>query len=200
AARIREARSLRRHASRARRDSGPVLTRSIARRAPHTRIVVPRDRRRVRHPAFIRRAPFDACAQSSPERVGSPELKGVRPGVLHMSRCLTDDEIQAIADREAPLEHASHVEHCRRCAERLDARARLIARAVNAAGSADIPPDAGAAMRARLRGATSEGATTLRPVQRTRRWAWGIPLAVAAAIALFVYVTPGVDRRTTVSA
>jgi len=117
-----------------------------------------------------------------------------------MSRCLTDDELQAIADREAPLDHASHVEHCRPCTDRLDARTQLIARAVDAAGTGELPSDARAAIRARLGRATSEGATTLRPVRRTRRWAWGIPLIAASAIALVVYVIPGVDRRTTVSA
>jgi len=117
-----------------------------------------------------------------------------------MSRCLTDDELQAIVDREAPLDHASHIEGCRQCAERLDARAELTARAVQAAGTIDLPADARAAMQARLGRATSEGATTLRPLPRRHQWAWGIPLIAAAAIALVVYIIPGVDRRTTVSA
>ncbi|MFL6280857.1 MAG: hypothetical protein ACJ731_12145 [Vicinamibacterales bacterium] len=117
-----------------------------------------------------------------------------------MSRCLTDEELQAMVDREGPVVHASHLEGCRRCTERLDARAQLIARAVDAARAIDVPADARTAMQARLARAGSGGATTLRPVQRTRPWAWAIPLVAAAAIALFFYVIPGVDRRTTVSA
>lgn len=116
-----------------------------------------------------------------------------------MSRCLTDEELQAIADREAHPHLSSHVEHCTRCAERLAARAQLIARAVGAAGTVELPEDGRRAIRAQLARTTSEGATTLRPVRPMRRWAWGVILT-AAMIALVVYVIPGVDRRTTVSA
>src|SRR5204863_9947215 len=56
------------------------------------------------------------------------------------------------------------------------------------------------AMRERLGSTTSRGATTLRPGRRTRPWAWGVPLTAAATIALVLYVVPGIDRRTTVSA
>lgn len=117
-----------------------------------------------------------------------------------MSRCLTDEDVQAIADREADPGQALHIEHCQRCAERLAARKRLIVRAVDAAGTGELPADARSAIRARLAETTAAGATTLRPVRRARRWAWGIPIAAAAAIVFAVYVIPGVDRRTTVSA
>ncbi len=116
-----------------------------------------------------------------------------------MSRCLTDEELQAIADREAGPDGSAHVERCQRCAERLAARVRLIARVVDAAGRDELPSGLRGAIGARLDNAT-RGATTLRPVRRMRLWAWGIPLTAAAAIAFFVYVVPGVDRRTTVSA
>ena len=117
-----------------------------------------------------------------------------------MSRCLTDDELQAIADREAPSEHVSHADGCQRCAERLAARARLIGRIEEAAGSGELTSPARGAMLAQLARTTAAGATTLRPVRRGRRWAWAIPLAAAALVALFVYVIPGIDRQTTVSA
>ena len=117
-----------------------------------------------------------------------------------MSRCLTDEELQAIADREARPELASHVEHCERCTERLAARSRLIARATDAAGIQELPPNARSSMRARLDRVAAEGATTLRHVRPARRWPWVVPLAAAAATLIVVYVLPGVDRRTTVSA
>lgn len=117
-----------------------------------------------------------------------------------MSRCLTDEELQAIADCEARPDLASHLEHCQRCTERLAARTRLIARATAAASTDELPPDARSAMRARLDRVAAEGATTLRSVRRARRWPWAVPLAAAAAVLLVVYVLPGVDRRTTVSA
>jgi len=117
-----------------------------------------------------------------------------------MSRCLTDEELQAIADREAHPDVASHVEQCRRCAERLAARTRLIGRAIDAAGISELPSNARSSIRARLDRVAADGATTLRPVRSARRWRWAAPLAAAVAVLLVVYVLPGVDRRTTVSA
>jgi hypothetical protein len=117
-----------------------------------------------------------------------------------MSRCLTDAELQALADREAGPDAGAHVEQCQRCAERFATRVRLIARTVEAAGTGELRPSVRDTIRARLDAGTPEGATTLRPVGHARRWTWGIPLAVAATIALVLYVIPGVDRRTTVSA
>jgi hypothetical protein len=95
---------------------------------------------------------------------------------------------------------ASHVEQCRRCAERLAARTRLIGRAIDAAGISELPSNARSSSRARLDRVAADGATTLRPVRSARRWRWAAPLAAAVAILLVVYVLPGVDRRTTVSA
>jgi hypothetical protein len=117
-----------------------------------------------------------------------------------MSRCLTDDELQAIVDHEARANDVSHAEQCEQCAGRLAARVRLIARVEEAAGSSELRPAARNAILAQLGHATAVGATTLRPGHRVRRWAWAIPLAAAAAIAIFVYVIPGIDRQTTVSA
>jgi hypothetical protein len=117
-----------------------------------------------------------------------------------MSRCLTDDQLQAIADREARSEDVSHAQQCRRCAERLAARTRLVARLQNAAGSSELPPAIRSAIFAQLGRTTAAGATTLRPVARGRRWAWAIPVVAAGLVAMFVYVIPGIDRHTTVSA
>jgi len=117
-----------------------------------------------------------------------------------MSRCLTDDELQALADREAPSGDVAHAEQCRRCAERLAARLRLIARVEAGAGSGDVPDATRRAILTQLARTTAVGATTLRPVPHVRRWVWAIPLVAAAAIALFAYVIPGIDRQTTVSA
>jgi len=117
-----------------------------------------------------------------------------------MSPCLTDQELQAIADDEARPDVASHIEECRECAARLAARTRLLAEATAAAGTAELLPEARLAIRRRLERVAAEGATTLRPVVRGRRWLWMIPLAAAATLLMMVYVLPGIDRRTTVSA
>lgn len=117
-----------------------------------------------------------------------------------MSRCLTDEELQAIADREGRPEYATHVDGCRQCAERLATRVRLTARATDAMLGAELSTEARGMIQARLGRTDADGATTLRSVRPMPRWAWGIPLTAAAAIVLFAYVVPGIDRRTTVSA
>lgn len=117
-----------------------------------------------------------------------------------MSRCLNEYELQAVADNEAPAEHRAHVAECAACAGRVASRRRLTDRVVNAAGAAEIPDALRARMRTRLVEMPATGATTLRTVRRTPRWAWGLPLAAAAALLLYFVVVPGIDRQTTVSA
>ncbi len=117
-----------------------------------------------------------------------------------MARCLTDEQLQTIADGEAPADWASHVDECPRCADRLSARKRLVARVVEAVATSEIPADARSAIRARLAQSSVGGATTLRAAPRPLRWAWGVPVAAIAAILLVVYVIPSLDRQTTVSA
>lgn len=117
-----------------------------------------------------------------------------------MSRCLKDDEVQAIADNEGPAEHRAHAAQCPRCAGAVAARISLNARVADAAGRGELPADKRAAIRSRLDGRQAAGATTLRTVGRMPRWAWALPLAAAAAGILLVVVLPGIDRQTTVSA
>ena len=118
-----------------------------------------------------------------------------------MLRCLSDDELQAIADGERAVSH--HATGCRRCAGRLEARRRATARLIEAAGTEDLPGAVRDAMRARLdsgSGVAPRGATTLRRVRRRPSWVWAAGAAAAAALAFVFVVLPGVDRRTTVSA
>jgi hypothetical protein len=117
-----------------------------------------------------------------------------------MSRCLTDEELQSVADREAPPDRAAHASQCPRCSDRLAARKRLIDDAVRAVGSDDLPLPARAAIRSRLESGSHTGATTLRHVRVVRRWAWGVPVAAGVVIVLLFVVGPGIDRHTTVSA
>ncbi len=117
-----------------------------------------------------------------------------------MSRCLNEYELQAVADNEAPVEHRAHVEQCAACTENLAARRRLTDRVVDAAGAATMADGARARLRTRVVDAPASGATTLRAVRKTPRWAWGLPLAAAAALLIFFVLVPGIDRQTTVSA
>ena len=52
-----------------------------------------------------------------------------------MSRCLSDDELQAIADGEGRTGGDPHTTECPHCAGRLEARRRMTARLVEAAGT-----------------------------------------------------------------
>jgi len=117
-----------------------------------------------------------------------------------MSRCWSDDELQAIADGERTAVDP-HLTRCSSCAGRLEARRQLTARVVESAGTGGLPDARRQAMRARLEGGGApRGATTLRPVRRAPAWAWAGGGAVAMALLFFFVVLPGVDRRTTVSA
>ena len=117
-----------------------------------------------------------------------------------MSGCLNEYELQAVADNEAPPEHREHVEQCAACANKVAERRRLAERVAGAMGSAEMPDAARAQLRARIIDAPATGATTLRAVRKTPRWAWTVPLAAAAALLLYFVVVPGIDRQTTVSA
>ncbi|MEP6916478.1 MAG: hypothetical protein ABJC89_12565 [Acidobacteriota bacterium] len=126
-----------------------------------------------------------------------------------MAGCLSDSELQAIVDGEAPDASRRHAAECAACADRLEVRRRLTARMVEAAGSRSLPPDVQESLRTRLfqgqapgpasRAIRTPGATTMRTVRPTSPWLWSAGIA-AAAVVLFVVIVPGVDRNTTVSA
>src|SRR5688500_12087683 len=119
-----------------------------------------------------------------------------------MSRCLSDERLQAIADGES-TGNDRHAIACPRCAERITARRRMTARLLGAGGTADRPESLRNQMRGRLAGGaerTPRGATTLRPVRHAPGWVWAGGAAAAIAILFVLVVVPGVDRRTTVSA
>ncbi len=117
-----------------------------------------------------------------------------------MSACLNESELQAVADNEAETAHRGHVEQCAVCSEKVAARRAFTNRLVNAMASVEMDGGTRGRMRTRSVDAPATGATTLRTVRRTWRWAWSVPLAAAAALLTYFVVVPGIDRRTTVSA
>jgi len=117
-----------------------------------------------------------------------------------MSACLNESERQAVADNEAEAAHRVHAESCAVCGEKVAARRALTNRVVNAATSVEMDGGTRGRLRTRLIDAPAAGATTLREVRKAPRWAWGLPLAAAAALLIYFVVVPGVDRQTTVSA
>ena len=117
-----------------------------------------------------------------------------------MSRCLNEYELQGVADNEGRLEHRVHVEQCRACGDKVAARRRLTERVADASASQTLSDLDRTRLRTRLVDSPAAGATTLRTVRATPRWAWGVPLAAAAALLVYFVVVPGIDRQTTVSA
>jgi hypothetical protein len=117
-------------------------------------------------------------------------------------RCLTDIQIQQLADGENATVLGPHVAHCTDCAARLDERRRLMA-TLTSTIPADVPSSA---LPSRVRDAvhaarSARGATVLRPAWGPRKplWASAIATAAAAAIIMFV-VLPRVDAPATLSA
>jgi hypothetical protein len=115
------------------------------------------------------------------------------------SDCLTDVDVQMLADDRPLPEAASHAASCDRCTRRVAARRRLMDQVTVAAHDIALSPARAAAIAQQVREQTS-GATTLRPVQSASRSRW---IAVGAAIAatlLLVAILPRLDRTETVSA
>lgn len=120
-------------------------------------------------------------------------------------RCLTDVELQALADGEAGEMTAVHLAGCGRCRDRVEEIRRRIAditALVDRAG--DMPP----AVEARVRQAVTSGrgvrgATSLRgplPAGSWRRAALASALATAAVIAVVFGALPRFGAPTTLSA
>jgi hypothetical protein len=121
-------------------------------------------------------------------------------------RCLTDVEVQAVADGEATDDHRAHAIACGRCGAKLEARRADMARLTGLAGGGPIP----ASLEDRVRRAVAvapvragvQGSTVLRsPASRSFRPLWVSALgAVAAAAIVIVAVLPRVDAPATLSA
>ncbi len=119
-------------------------------------------------------------------------------------RCLTDVEIQAAADNEAPADAMAHAAECRRCKELVDERRRRLAALEHAIAERTAVPSAAAGRieRAILAGQPAAGATRLRDVTPRPIWqraGWSAAAVVAAVVAL-VFIVPAVRGPETVSA
>jgi hypothetical protein len=118
--------------------------------------------------------------------------------------CLTDVEVQAVVDGEAPEEHRAHAATCERCRARVEERRRHLAMVSSMVDDEGVPSPR---LEARLRHAMSSGdvrgSTVLRETSRPhwRNLGWISALATAAVIAFLVYgVLPRFGAPTTLSA
>jgi hypothetical protein len=121
-------------------------------------------------------------------------------------RCLSDAEIQAVADRESSEDERSHADGCEACAARVAERRRRLAPIERLLAEPEAMP-AGLARRVEEALASSSpirGATRLRPAstarRRWRRVGWGAGLAAAAAVVIMLVVLPTMEGPGTVSA
>jgi hypothetical protein len=131
--------------------------------------------------------------------------------IMSKSNCLTDEQLQAVADNEADALARGHVAQCDTCRARMDD----IRRELHAlAGLANGLPAPSADLERRVRVAvamrsdTSRGATTIRTQPAVasggrgwRRSVWAPGLAAAALVVLAVFViVPSVTRESRLSA
>jgi hypothetical protein len=120
-------------------------------------------------------------------------------------RCLSDVEIQAVADGEAADDTRQHAASCPRCSERVKARETLTAgieQAINI--PLDVPAGVSRRIARALEEGSAQGATRLREngvhVRPWRRAAWSTAaVAIATTIAVF-FVAPLFKGPATVSA
>src|SRR5438094_483147 len=117
--------------------------------------------------------------------------------------CLSDAEVQAVADNEGNDAATAHAAACGRCAERVATRRRQMADFVALTGSdAPVPSRLEAEVRRVLAGGHVRGSTALReraPVWRSR--AWVSAFAGGAVIAVLVSVVlPRLGAPPTLSA
>jgi hypothetical protein len=121
--------------------------------------------------------------------------------------CLSDAEVQAVADGEGTPADAEHVAGCPSCGRRVEDRRRVIAAVMALMESeGEMPPGFATGVRQSLarpsRGATALRATPLRERSRTWNrvgWVSAFASAVAAAFVIFV-VLPRMGAPTTLSA
>ncbi len=127
-----------------------------------------------------------------------------------MTKCLTDTELQAVADNEADATARAHAAECTTCRTRVDEISRELQML---GGLVDRLPEASAGLERRVRIAVatqggSGGATTMRQGSANRvsgggwrRRAWTSGLAAAALVVLAVFVIwPSVTRESRLSA
>jgi hypothetical protein len=121
-------------------------------------------------------------------------------------QCLSEAELQAVADFEAGDDVSEHVEQCRSCRERVDQMRRDAARLASVINSTDgMPLRASALVRQAIAAPPPRrGATTLRatpPPGRWRRPAVVSALATAVVVLVVVFgVLPRFGAPTTLSA
>jgi len=119
--------------------------------------------------------------------------------------CLSDVEIQSVADGEGTAASADHIASCAACRRRLDERRRVLD-AVAAVMESDgqVPPELDASLRRSMAaGGAVRGSTSLRmsPAPPWRRIGWVPALASVAGAALVVFlVLPKIGAPTTLSA
>jgi len=127
-----------------------------------------------------------------------------------MTKCLTETELQAVADNEADATARAHAAECTTCRTRVDEIRRELQ---TLGGLVDRLPEASAGLERRVRIAVatqggSGGATTLREGSGKRasgagwyRRAWTSGLAAAALVVLAVFVIwPSFTRESRLSA
>jgi hypothetical protein len=119
--------------------------------------------------------------------------------------CLTDSDIQAVADCEAAPELVAHADGCSGCGARVrDARRRASTLEAAFAESPAMPSAVAARVKGAIRDGAARGATRLRDAPSARpfwlRAGWSTAAVLAAAIVAFVFVIPAIRGPETVSA
>ena len=118
--------------------------------------------------------------------------------------CLTNAQVQAVADGEAtPLER-EHAGACAACGAKVEARRAQMAGIGATFEAIELPAGARQRIDAALTAGTGRGATRLRPETPPRSWrhaAWGSAALVAATLLAVLVIAPMVkDDRGAVSA
>lgn len=129
-------------------------------------------------------------------------------------KCLSESEVQALADNEAPstgsgrarADAAAHAAACARCEERVQEQRRRMSAMERAVAEPAALPGAAAdrVQRAILTGSGARGATRLRDTAPRRpmwhRAGWSTAAVVVAAVVALVFVVPAIRGPQTVSA